>query len=121
MRGTDERLKVKKFLVLFTAFVMALIPVSANAHELYVYQGKDYARVGSGHGTIWVNDLECDSHSVYAEVYWPAEGIGGRFYDHGGCDSASERYSLPSGAQVIKLCEYYDETGVRYCTKNYDI
>lgn len=111
---------MKKFLVLLTAFIMALVPVSANAHEIYVYQGSDYVRVGSGHVNIWVNDVECDSHSVYAQVSWPQEGVAAKYYDHGGCASGSEVYSVPSGLKVIKLCEYYDETNKTYCSINYD-
>lgn len=85
---------------------LALWGAPAQAHQMLVYHGSDWARVSSSHFTVTVQDVECDNNGVYSGF----TTVGGGFYtvsDPDGCsDNAGALYS-PDNTQVASfyVCE----------------
>lgn len=85
---------------------LAILATPASAHDVHVYHEYDHGWVWSHH-EVYVDDVECDGHSVYVEYY--VSTIGGlvyyNLYDNT-CQNLGEyRNHYPQQVTKIRICE----------------
>ncbi len=96
---------MKRLLIaIFAAFVLALYPVAAEGHTIYMYQGKDMGYVNSAHYSGGVADRECDGHQVYVLIMF-ANGDLVRRYDKNGCNNGEVFWTVPRKVELAWMCE----------------
>lgn len=106
---------MKWIVAVFAAFVMALLPVAAEAHPTRQFDGNDEGSVYSGHQSGYVFDREADGHQVWM-MLWLRNGNIVFKYDNNGANNGTTYWSTKSDVVFSRVCEGDGSGGTAHCS-----
>lgn len=100
------RLLFRALIVVGIGLVLALTPMTANAHYSSMYHGSDYANANSGHKSGDVNDQECDGNAVWMDVtIFQGTKVWTRRFNAGGCNAPVTHWNTDVPIFSYRICE----------------
>jgi hypothetical protein len=99
---------LRKLIILLAGLILAFVPMAAaSAHGVDIYNGNDYAHMGSDHHAVWIHDKECDGNTAWVEMK-SNDGFHHYQWDHNGCgsDGGSSLDISPFSYTAFRICEH---------------
>lgn len=95
--------------LLATLGLLLGVAFSAQAHEVVIYNGNDWAHMNSGHGAAQIHDEEHDGNAVYVVARFHMGGTVwvSSNWDHNGSDPGGDQITAPDGHPFyeFRTCE----------------